>query len=98
MKTITELLDELGETPDKVAAKLQELGIVGTPGCRASCPVAVYLKLNGFGLAEVASTWACTYQASNWICVDLPLAVRQFVRLMDMGKWPELKAKVAPCQ
>lgn len=92
-KTITQLLSDLGTTPDQVASTLQEQGIKGFVGNPFYCPVAKYLTQKGVHNCGVAP-FTITYDISKWFPfsrkVYVPEVVKDFVIAFDGGSYPTL--------
>jgi hypothetical protein len=89
---VRDLLDQLGDTPDKVADRFRTLGIKGTRGlachCLAChCPVAIYLERH-FGSGNVAV--GTDYVTVDGIDVLLQDAVIEFVKRFDQGVYLDL--------
>lgn len=88
-RVMTALLRLAGHrTPDRVAARLVELGVRGDHGC-GSCPIAVYIKaqtgldvfVGGSGMWHIVGTSAL------W---TLPAPLTAFIARHDRGAYPEL--------
>lgn len=88
MKTIKELLDDLGKTAGEVLRKLDSLGIKGSPASPCDCPVAKYLQGNGHPHATVCSRYT---RPNSWDRgVNHPEPVTLFIQGFDGGLFPEL--------
>lgn len=98
----TRLLDEMGDTPAKVAWTIKDAGVLGQRCSPNHCPVVSYLKsrLPGHHFAAGVS---CVhhYHARDGLDemaildltrhVSLPHPVREFVRAFDRGEHPALE-------
>ncbi len=91
MKTITELLAELGDAPDAIAAALRDRGVVGCREYCRRCPIAVYLQRNGIREASVTHSIADGWENGRFKTVTMPIQVRRFVMNMDRGEYPDLE-------
>jgi hypothetical protein len=83
-----DLLAELGEHPDMIAARLAAECAWGVPGSRNRCPLAKYLRRKLGTLASVDRDGAVLGRPVR--TVPLPVACRSFVRKFDKGRYPEL--------
>jgi hypothetical protein len=95
---VKQALDDLGDTPKQVAAKLAELGITGVPGINpgAVCPTEAYLASLGLNVkVHGFSVMVYPDEHRNWDraeTVHLPRPVTIFLRYFDMfpQDFPEL--------
>ncbi len=91
---VAQLLAELGDTADAVADRLRALGIKGIPGDACWCPVASYLKRNGYEAVAVSmSDWGCALsveQGYGAIDGDTPGPVVEFIARFDEGVYLDL--------
>ena len=96
MKTIEELLADLGDTPYKVYRTLLKGGYKEdtdwNEGICRTCPVAVYLHRNGYpqysvGISEVWRTrlGLADRLYGGYEDIHLPKPVEDFVRKFDVG-------------
>jgi hypothetical protein len=96
-RNVSILLDQLGSTPERVAASLQRAGVQGYPFLGAHCPIARYVHAvvgiePGIGKVKIGLSRA-TINAPHWwwpISVSLPVPIRLFVLAFDRGQFPEL--------
>jgi hypothetical protein len=96
-RNVSILLDQLGSTPERVAASLQRAGVQGYPFLGAHCPVARYVHAvvgiePDIGKVKIGLSRA-TINAPHWwwpISVSLPVPIRLFVLAFDRGQFPEL--------
>ena len=97
MKTIEELLADLGDTPYKVYRTLLKGGYKAEPECDGgicrTCPVAVYLHRNGYPQCSVGGSevWRTRLGLADRLygCLHnrshLPKPVEDFIRRFDGG-------------
>jgi hypothetical protein len=101
-QSIRQCLAELGDSPDAVAGRLGDYGVVGVPGRADDCPVARYLKVvigsersvKVVGVLE-RRLRVTRHGAHLPLSMVLPRGVADFVRCFDEGKYPELVARPA---
>ncbi len=94
------LLRDLGPDVDAVRARLEALGVTGTPGSESGCAVARYLNAVMRPDSRLSSvlvgTDAVTVVVERWwarsVVVQLPAAVRSFVFRFDRGDFGSLVA------
>lgn len=85
-------LDELGRTPDEVAASLHKSHIKGNRRCEASCPLAIYLNQK----FEKPDGTFCVWRNSVGTAgpqrepILFSYAFMGFVDKFDDGQYPEL--------
>lgn len=75
-----ELLEDLGKTTDEVANTLRAAGITGERMSFLHCPIANYLRANGYPDVHVGSHLA---SLDNDVSVALPPPVVRFIRSFD---------------
>jgi hypothetical protein len=104
----TDLLTELGRTPDEVAASFEAAGVAGLPRSNRSCAVALYLsavlgahprvRSVAVGHCSVAITLVSVpdQRPAGRLLVQLPKPVRQFVAAFDAEQYPDLTRQRAP--
>ena len=99
---IRALLDDLGSTPEDVAASLGRAGVKGNRSDATGCPVAAYLHaVTGADpqvrLLGVTTRRVLINSRRHWWSlhprVGLPGGVRTFVRRFDLGEFSELVAE-----
>ena len=93
MLTLEQALAELGDTPDAVAAHLQQLGITGVRQDNFCCPVARYLgRVTNIDDPAVEPGLVEGFNGNGEFreC-ETPDAVGAFVIRFDNGEWPELE-------
>lgn len=92
-------LEDLGKTANTVAEILSREALVGKPGDDCGCPVALYLQAvieehPRAGVYQEDHYFACVWRSDRpdnaELTVDLPDAVRDFVRAFDRGEYPDL--------
>lgn len=88
MLSLAEALAALPDTADGIAAHLLARGIRGARQNAECCPIANYLTGEGFTRVYVIETEASAEE--QWLCVDLPASVTEFIDRIDDGEWPEL--------
>lgn len=100
---IEKALEDLGDTPESVAEKLQAGGFTGEPKSGESCPVANYLrslKFDGVKSITVAPRYAVVFFSESKNPDDEPREFRDiyfpnpvigFIDLFDNGEFPELE-------
>jgi hypothetical protein len=96
-RNVSILLDQLGSTPERVAASLERAGVQGYPFLGAHCPIARYVHAvvgvePGLGKVKIGLCRA-TINAPHWwwpISVSLPVPIRLFILAFDRGQFPEL--------
>ena len=84
------LIEQLGDDPLVIAAKLEELGIRGRKSAGECCPLANYLRRQGFPSLMVGNTEIYLDEVVN---CELPDAAEEFVELFDDGNFPQLEAE-----
>lgn len=96
VQRITDLLAGLGDTPDAVAARLGEMGIRGVVKEPELCPIAMVVRTvdgaDEVGYLNVCNS-AMTLDDTAWEVpepIELPPAVKAFVRAFDGGLYPDL--------
>ena len=100
---LRQALDALGDTPDRVAAKLTAMGCSGTPGMAECCPVGHYLEqvmpcgyedLDDCGSAVECdeNTIRVRVEDAGWLHMDTPSAVARFSAAFDRHQYQELAA------
>ena len=96
-RSIRQLTESLGSSPDAVAANLVALRAHGTPSNSSECAIARYLRAmvgTEMAVAEVAvSDRRIHVSRANRhlpMTVRLPAAVTKFIRAFDGGGYPEL--------
>lgn len=82
---LQDAIDALGCTPDRIAANLLLDGCYGRRRNPFSCPVATYLKKQGF---RATVTQFDISAGSDYIMT--PSHVRQFIVKFDEYEYPEL--------
>ena len=83
---VRELLDELGDDRDKIAASLAAKGIKGQRTEGTACPIFNYLRSEGASVVSVdAEEIDLGYGA-----IRLPVPVGDFVWAFDDNVYPEL--------
>lgn len=80
-------LQELGETKYAIAEHLRVLGITGRPQMPLSCPIAQYLKNEGF---EKPSVSVYAFSLNRDLGMDNPEAIREFILAFDRYEFPDL--------
>lgn len=94
---VTAALVALGATPGEVADTLLAAGHLGDQSSCRTCPVAVYLTEVTAREAEVDGRHAAILVGRNaaneldWLVVDLPAPVADFVRDFDRADTPHRK-------
>lgn len=98
-QTLTELIEALGPDVDTVRATLAEKGIKGRKCGVCLCPIAVYVRSNGFpdgwaGGSSIASKSnrygdSDTYGPNELITT--PKHIYAFMQRFDRGEFPELE-------
>lgn len=89
--TFIEAINTLGDSPESVSAKLQEMNIKGYKRQAGFCPIAKYLNACGFPDVTVSSL-AMRYGKDRHVAdevVPLPLGVQAWIRNFDDDKYPE---------
>lgn len=81
-------LAALPPSADEIAVLFGRMGIDGEPMESCGCPVAKYLRAEGFSYASVGEFYASEPSAS----ASLPPHVRQFIKAFDGGDYPWLDA------
>lgn len=82
------LIEQLGDDPLVMAAKLEELGIRGVRSNGEKCPLANYLRRNGYTSLMVGDTEIFLDEVVN---CELPEAAEEFVEFFDGGHFPQLE-------
>lgn len=96
-RAASECLDQLGHSPEQVAARLEMYGVQGVPGRADDCPMARYLKAV-IGSEPCVGRIGVLEQRLQInrrglrlpFSVSLPVAVQAFVRDFDEGRFPVL--------
>jgi len=81
-----EALRALGSTDDEVATTLREKGIKGWRGYTDACPLAQFLRAEGFALVNVTDT---SFDVDDYHAA-LPEGARSFVASFDGSLYPDL--------
>lgn len=96
-RSLEELVDGFGPTPDGVAASLEASGVRGTPGDVTGCAIARYMRAIVGGEPSVSEVMVSEHKlrvTRKWgrfpITISLPRAVTSFVREFDAGSYPQL--------
>jgi hypothetical protein len=94
---VANLLNQLGSTPDAVAASLERAGVRGDPFLVSRCPIAQYLHAvvgvePRVGKIKVGLYRAVINRPRWWrpLIVALPSPVRLFILGFDRGRFPAL--------
>lgn len=87
-----ELLAQLGDTPDQIAANLTKLGIKGARQRSCACPIFNYLAKAGVPLIGVDSEMVAYPDSVSRDMLWLPEPVGQFVYRFDQGDYRALEA------
>jgi hypothetical protein len=90
------LLSSLGDTPDAVAETLRREGCGGTRGHCWGCPVSLFLRKRT-GLRAGARALRCDVEppGTEPVSCETPMPVRLFVRLFDLGEYPDLQLSIS---
>lgn len=86
---VPDLLAELGDTPDQIAASLRERGITGCRGSACDCPLAVYLAAKGYPSVLVQAPLITWPEGAIWREIKVH-SVTAFVNDFDFGRYPDL--------
>jgi hypothetical protein len=89
MNSIIDDLNALGDTADAVADKLQQLGIKGTTACGDNCPIYIYLIKQGHYM--VAFTTPEYIRTHDWVFIDTPKVISNFIRKFDRHGYSNLE-------
>ena len=92
-RSIFQALIVLGTSADEVADRLAALGFKGRRGVAGDCPLARYLTETLRRRVHVGTIEVYPLGWTNGFL--LPSACRDFVALLDEGKWPLLEEEVA---
>jgi hypothetical protein len=90
-------LQLLGGTSDSIAATLKEKGIKGKRGSSCNCPIANYLRKQGFVGVSV-SRWEIDAAVGEWgvdaltVTTHTSNPIHFFINRFDDGNYPELVA------
>jgi hypothetical protein len=92
--SIKDSLDKLGDTKEKIRSSLLGMGIKGYKARTRMCPVAKYLRNEGFPNAEVCGDHVCNEDDFTPTCLIAmsPIMVA-FINAFDHGNYPELESK-----
>ena len=91
VKKLAEALNDLGETPEQVAASLLAQGCQGTPRRACDCPLAKYLTRVHGSHVSVGATFAGIVDANGKVIpVVLPSGAYNFRVKFDQELFPEL--------
>ena len=94
------LLAALGQTPDQVAASLEQVGIAGVPRSNRGCAVALYLNavlgtepsVRGITVGHCSLLIDLVQPAdrrpAGRLLIQLPKPVRRFVAAFDARQYP----------
>lgn len=86
-------LDQLGTTSAAVAVKLTDLGIRGTPGECATCPIARYLLRTLSDVRTVIADWVdieVLFADDTAVNISTPDPVKEFILEFDQGRFGHL--------
>jgi hypothetical protein len=93
-ESLLALLAGLGSTPGAVADSLRAAKISGRKGDICHCPVAMLLR--NTGCRHVTTTHEhCRTRVGDvgeWVSVETPEPVGEFMRKFDRGEFPDLNA------
>jgi hypothetical protein len=89
--TLRDLVHNLGDTPDTIAAALRAGGHVGNRNHATSCPVAQYLA-GRFPCSRVGYGVIQVFIPGKQVPIEItmPMAISLFVRRFDAGEYPDL--------
>jgi hypothetical protein len=91
---VVALLDQLGDTRDKVAETLAGLGVTGKPDSSNRCPVANYLRDRLPDVRDIdVSIEEITIDFETYVDVTNPVA--EFISDFDQGYYSELARPLA---
>lgn len=88
---VTGLLEQLGNNPDDIAAKLLELGCRGYRKNAACCPVANYLKKTITDVLKVGVVPGLYIRINSEI-IPISTHLSSFIYAFDRGDYPKLIA------
>lgn len=95
---VVQALAELGDTEDRMAARLQELGVRGVPGLRHQCALYNWLHglLTSWGLTP--DYWSCYVDPRSMQTPfgpiypdEVPQHVWRFIDRFDRGRYKNLQ-------
>ena len=87
---VKEFMKSLGEYPEQVAAKLDEMGIKGKMGVSDSCPLANAIKREFDVCADVDYVGTGIEVDGKFITFCTPIGCDQFIQDFDKGEYPHL--------
>ena len=79
-------LGYLGTTPDAIGYSLYKQNCKGVRHCGSKCPLAIYLRRQGWGSGLVGGSQVIIRK----LPVSLSKCLQVFVSQFDAGKYPEL--------
>lgn len=93
-KPISQLLSALGDTPEAVARTLEAKGIKGSRKNPHSCPIARYLRAEGWcvGVFQTIGYAKVPGSQGDMQSFPLPTPVTAFIEQFDSGLYPTLWA------
>jgi hypothetical protein len=92
-RLILYLLNQLGETPEKVAQSLKDKGFKGKRKQAHCYPIYQYLTSHGLDLGVSPSEIALYDTTTKGCDITAPLPIKQFIYDFDIGKYPELESE-----
>lgn len=90
-REIERLLKDLGDDHEQIAAKLLAEGCKGWKGDGDNCPVADYLRKNGYKNPSVCTEEVTVEYNNELVTADVPLVVEDFLHAFDDGNYPALE-------
>lgn len=87
-----DLIAKLGDQSDVVASRLLSLGCVGLPNRSDECPLAIYLRQNGFECMTVSRGYVRQDIIGMGLFSSTPLPPQAYAFTIDFdnGYYPEL--------
>ena len=86
-KSLKEVILSLPKQSRNIAKKFRRENIIGKKNSLYSCPIAIYLKKQGFTNVNVGITSVTDSNES----VRLPKGVTLFINSFDFGRYPDLE-------
>ena len=83
-------IESLGNSPVAIRSLLFNQRITGNKGQSRSCPIAMFLKKEGFICPSVSQIFIAVGNDEFYADINTPEAVAQFLQRFDTEEYPEL--------
>lgn len=79
-------LGKLGQDSQEIARSLEMKGIKGKRNDSQYCPIALYLRDQGYACVSVGTSVVVA-----GACINSPMPIDKFIEDFDAGKYPQLE-------